>query len=84
MCSPQQVTQACNATAEMLNYNTIMLRFLYITMHIKICVKNTDIDFAATLILGGVVIRQEVAAVVAEVQVAGGDQVVPAPLYLRS
>ena len=53
-------------------------------MHIKICVKNTDFDFAATLILGGVVVRQEVAAVVAEVQVAGGDQVVPAPLYLRS
>jgi len=50
-------------------------------MHIKIYVKNTYIDFAATLILGGVVIRQEVAAVVAEVQVAGGDQVVPAPLY---
>jgi hypothetical protein len=50
-------------------------------MHIKVCLKNTDIDFAATLILGGVVIRQEVATMVAEVQAAGGDQVAPAPLY---
>ena len=53
-------------------------------MHMKICLKNTVIDFAATLILGGVVIRQEVATLVAEVQVAGGDQIVPAPLYRHS
>jgi hypothetical protein len=61
-----------------------MLHFFYITIHTEVWVKNTDIDFAATLILGGVVIKQEVAAVVAEVQVALGDQVVPAPLYHRS
>jgi hypothetical protein len=61
-----------------------MLCFGHITMHMKICLKNTVIDFAATLILGGVVIRQEVATLVAEVQVAGGDQIVPAPLYRHS
>jgi hypothetical protein len=50
-------------------------------MHRKICINDTVINFAATLILGGVVIKQEVATLVAEVQAAGGDQVVPARLY---
>jgi hypothetical protein len=54
-------------------------------MHIKICVKNTVIDFAATLMLEEeVVFRQEVATLVAEVQVAGGDQIVPALMYHSS
>jgi hypothetical protein len=52
---------------------------IYYHTYKNLC-KNTDIDFAATLILGGIVIRQELATLVAEVQVAEGDQVVPAPL----
>lgn len=54
---------------------------IYYHAYKKICVKNTHIDFAVTLILGGVIIRQEVAALVSEV---GGDQVVAAPLYHRT
>jgi hypothetical protein len=62
-----------------------MLHFGYTTLHLKICIKNTVIDFAATRMLEeGVVIRQEVATLVAEVQVAGGDQIVPSLMYHSS
>lgn len=77
-CSP---LWALNSGARGLNCDSIILYFLYTIMHRKICINDTVINFAATLILGGVVIKQEVATLVAEVQAAGGDQVVPARLY---